>query len=469
MCGWTRHDTAPEALTMHLRLVDILNQLRGGLAQPLAPAVIEDVCRQQGHTWRQRLLDPVTTVHLFLIQILHGNTAINHLPHLSGLSFTDSAYAQARARLPLAVFRALLARVAAALTPTTHRAEGTWQGHRLILADGSSFSMPDTPELQAHFGQSRKARPGCGFPVAHLMVVVHAATGLLLGCLTAPLHTHDMSLVRWVHLHLEPGDVLVADRGFCSFAHLALLLRRGAAAVFRLHQKQIVDFTPGRPHVEPSRKRAPKGMPRSRWLYAQGLMDQVVEYFKPTDRPEWLSEEEYRSLPASIRVRELRYRVTAPGFRTREVTVVTTLLDAARYPAREVAAVYGLRWSIELDLRHLKTTMGLDVLKCQSVEGVEKELAVFALVYNLVRAVMLEAAERQGVGVDRISFVDALRWLAESEPGAGLPELVVNPARPGRVDPRVIKRRPKNYPWMSEPRRAYRKRMLEQGDTAEAA
>jgi Transposase DDE domain len=454
---------------MHHRLVAVLRQLRSDLAQPLTPAVIEDVCRRCGHTWRKRLLDPVITIHLFLTQILHGNTAITHLPHLSGRSFTDSAYAQARARLPLAIFRALLARVAAALTPATHRADATWHGHRLILADGSSFSMPDTPELQAHFGQSKKAKPGCGFPVAHLMVVVHAATGLLLGTLAAPLHSHDMSLVRWVHAHLEAGDVLVADRGLCSFAHLALVLRRGAEAIFRAHQKQIVDFTPGRPHVEPTRKRAPKGMPRSRWLYAQGLRDQVVEYLKPAERPEWLSEGEYRSLPASIRVRELRYRVTAPGFRTREVTLVTTLLDAELYPAKELAAAYGLRWSIEVDLKHLKTTMDLDVLKCQSVEGVEKELAVFALVYDLVRVVILEAAERQGVGVDRISFVDALRWLAEAEPGEAMPGLVVNPARPGRVDPRVIKRRPKNYPWMSEPRRAYRERLLSQGDTAEVA
>jgi hypothetical protein len=128
-----------------------------------------------------------------------------------------------------------------------------------------------------------------------------------------------------------------------------------------------------------------------------------------------------------------------------------------------------MRWSIEVDLRHLKITMGLDVLKCKSVEGVEKELAVFGLVYNLVRVVILEAADRQGVTVDRISFVDALRWLAHAQPGEGLPELVVNPARPGRVDPRVIKRRPKNYPWMSEPRAVLRQRLLNQGDTAQVA
>src|SRR5947207_1256922 len=127
-----------------------------------------------------------------------------------------------------------------------------------------------------------------------------------------------------LHL-LAAGDVLVADRGFCSFAHLAMLMSQGVHAVFRLHQKQIVDFTPGRAHARPCQKRAPKGMPRSRWIRACGLMDQVVESFKPVVRPEWMSEAEYRALPESITVRELRYRITAPGFRTREVTLVTTL------------------------------------------------------------------------------------------------------------------------------------------------
>ena len=447
---------------MHHRLRAALGQLRGNLAIYLRPRAIEEVCRQQGHTWRKRVLDPVTTIHLFILQVLAGNTAMTHLRHLAHLPVTDSAYCQARSRLPLAVFQALLQRIGSALRPLTEQEPGNWLGHRLILVDGSSFSMPDTPELQAHFGQSKKAKPGCGFPVAHLMVVVHAATGLLLQAFAAPLHSHDMGLVALAHPGLEPGDVLVADRGFCSFAHLALLLARGVHAIFRVHQKQIVDFTPGRPHLRPTQKRAPKGMPRSRWLYALGALDQVVEYLKPATCPEWMTAQEYARLPESIRVRELRYRISAPGFRTREVTLVSTLLDAEAYPAGELARAYGLRWQVEVNLKHLKTTMGLEVLSCKTYEGVLKELTVFSLVYNLVRVVMLEAAERQGVEPDRISFVDALRWLTTARPGDELPRLVVNPQRPNRVDPRVIKRRPKNYPWISQPRAVLRKRLLEQ-------
>jgi hypothetical protein len=253
---------------------------------------------------------------------------MTHLPHLAGRTFTASAFCQARARLPLAVFQALVRRLATAMRPLTQEDQSRWRGHRLILVDGSGFSMPDTPPLQAHFGQSKRARPGCGFPVAHLLAVIDATTGLLLEAFAAPLHSSDLGLVRRVHPALEPGDVLIGDRGFCSYWHLARVRAFGLQAVFRLHQKQIVDFTPGRPHALPERP-APRGMPRSRWWHAHSLTDQVVEWFRPARRPAWMDAAEYARCPESLVVRELRYRISTPGFRTREVTLVTTLVDAA--------------------------------------------------------------------------------------------------------------------------------------------
>jgi len=451
---------------MAQRIVTLLRQLRQDLSACLdRPAVLE-VCRTLGHTWRESLLDPVATLHLFLLQVLHGNTALAHLPRLAGQTFTAAAFCQARARLPLAVFQAVLRQVGAALRGNTG-GTGRWLGHRTVLIDGSSFSMPDTPELQAHFGQSKKARPGCGFPVAHLMALFHAGTGLLLEAFAAPLHSHDLGLAWQLHPHLECGDVLVADRGFCSFAHLAVLAQRGLHAVFRVHQKQIVDFTPGRPHADPGRpSAADRGLPRSRWVRAVGLSDQVVAWLKPARRPGWLTAGEFAALPASLPVRELRYRVEVPGFRSRDVTLVTTLLDEALYTAEALAQLYGRRWQVETHLCQLKQTMGLDVLRCQTVAGVTKELTVYALVYNLVRVVMLEAAQRQGVAVERISFIDALRWLASARAGEPLPHLVVNPARPHRIEPRSIKRRPKQYPWMSAPRQELRKRLTGRTDAA---
>uniref|UniRef100_UPI0013ECC8CB transposase n=1 Tax=Paludisphaera soli TaxID=2712865 RepID=UPI0013ECC8CB len=262
--------------------------------------------------------------------------------------------------------------------------------------------------------------------------------------------------------HLGPGDVLVGDRGFCSFLHLALLAARGAHAVFRVHARQIVDFTPHRPHVGRDVKEGAKGRPRSRWLRRIGEHDQLVEWSKPSKRPQWSTQEQFAALPATLELRELRYDVGRPGYRTRSVTLVTTLLDAEAYPLESLAELYGTRWRVELYLRRLKTTMRMDVLKCKTVDGVLKELTVYALVYNLVRVVILEAARHQGREVERVSFVDALRWLVHAVGDGRSPRLVVNPDRPGRVQPRVVKRRPKKYMWMTRTRAEWRERLTAQ-------
>jgi hypothetical protein len=450
---------------MHHRIVSILRRLRQEPARFLDRPAILDACRLVGHSWRSGVLDPVNTVHLFLLQILHGNTAITHLPRLSGLEFSASAYCQARARLPLALFQHLVRRVADAVQSVADEI-GTWRGHRVFVVDGSGCSMPDTPELREHFGQPTGQRPGCGFPVAHLVALFHVGTGMLREILTGPLFRHDMAGVAQLHPQLGRNDVLLGDRGFCSFAHLALLVARGVHGLFRMHQRQIVDFTPQRAHRRPGDRKGPKGRPTSRWLRRLGVTDQLVAWLKPKQRPEWMTAEQYASLPEELVVRELRYRIAVPGFRVRAVTLVTTLLDAEWYPAEALASLYRDRWQVELNLRDMKTTMGMDVLRCETVAGVNKELMMYALVYNLVRLVMVEASRRQKVAVARISFVDALRWLAAARPGARLPKLVVNPDRPNRVEPRVVKRRPKKYPRMTQPRRVLRNALMEQGVAA---
>jgi hypothetical protein len=273
--------------------------------------------------------------------------------------------------------------------------------------------------------------------------------------LVAPLRTHDLTQAWMTHRELKPGDVLATDRGFCSYGHLAQLVQVGLHGVLRLHQKTLVDFRIGRMHVPPRpfpKLKNATGLPRSRWVKWLGHCDQVVEYFKPARPPKWITADAYAALPASILVRELRYSVSQPGFRTREITLVTTLLDPLKYPAEELAQLYFDRWRIEVNLRHLKQTLHLDVLRCKTVAGVHKELRMLALVYNLVRLVILDAARQQRVAVERISFVDALRWLTTVRPGESLCTLVVNPPRPGRFEPRVRKRRPKQYPLMQRPR-----------------
>jgi hypothetical protein len=287
---------------------------------------------------------------------------------------------------------------------------------------------------------------------------------VLLKLVVAPLLTHDLARVQAVHPALQPGDVLAADRGLCSYAHLALLVQAGVHAVLRVGARQMVDFTPGRPFVLPSVRRtaAVKGFPRSRWLKTIGVHDQLVAWLKPKTCPSWLARETLAALPDSLVLREVRYHTGTPGFRTREITLVTTLLDAEIYRVADLAELYHQRWRVDTSLAQLKTTMQMDVLHCQTVPGVLKELTVFAIAYNLVRLVMRQSATLQHTAVERISFLDALRWLGAPNTGMSLVALIVNPKRPHRVEPRVKKRRPKSFPFMIKPRQELRQQLVQQ-------
>jgi hypothetical protein len=442
---------------------DALGALRRG--------VIEQVCAEFSYAWRDRELDPATTVALFVQQVLHGNVPCSEVRHLAvsaGKQFTPSAYCQARARLPLTVVQSLLTRVCDAALLATRQPNYLWLGrHRVFHIDGSTFSMPDTPELCEAFGLPYGPEPGCGFPMAHLLVLFHAQTGLLLDAWAAPLRTGDVAQVAQAHPHLEPGDVLIGDESFSTYAHLAMLMRLGLHGLFPLHRRRVVDFTKGRPHstARCGRERIP-GMPRSRWIKSLGKEDQLVEYFKPPEVPPWMSRDEFEALPDSIIVRELRRTACRPGLGSVTLTMVTTLLHPAIYPPGELLELRLRRWDVETNLRHLKITMNMDVLRCKSEQGVRKELAVFCLVYNLVRVVMLEAARRQEVPVARVSFADALKWTRHARPGEALPELIVNPRRPDRVEPRCKKRRPKEYDLLNKPRDVLRKRLKNQRKNA---
>ena len=323
--------------------------------------------------------------------------------------------------------------------------------------------MPDTPALQEVFGQSTVQWPGFGFPVVRLLGLFHTGTGVLLKLVVAPLLTQDLAQVQAVHPALQPGDVLVADRGLCSYAHLALLVQAGVHAVLRVWARQIVDFTPGRPFVTPGVRRTPavKGVPCSRWRKALGVHDQLVTWLKPKTCPSWLTREALVALPETLEVREVRYHIDRPGFRTRQITLVTTLLDAETYGVADLAGLYRQRWQVETALAQLKTTMKMDVLHCKTVPGVLKELTIFAIVYNLVRLVMGQAARLQHIGGARISFLDALRWLGAPSTRTPLAAFIVNPKRPHRVEPRVKMRRPKPFPLMIKPRQTLRQQLVE--------
>jgi hypothetical protein len=448
---------------MFANVAQIVRQFKQSWSRELEDESILQACEEAGHRWRERELGPVATVKMFLLQTLFGNVACDFVPHLAGKDVTGQAYCTARGRLPLAALQTLLTHCTTKMAECV-RDTGLGLGHRLFVLDGSSFSMPDTDQLREHFGQPGGQAAGCGFPTAHWLALVHFGSGLFQKVITAALRTHDLNGVAQLHPEMEAGDVLLGDRAFGSHGPVALLVLRSLHGIFRGHQKLIVDFTAGRPHVVPGCGKSDRhqGQPRSRWIASVGPLDQIVEWFRPVEAPAWMSAEAWAALPATIRVRELRYTLARPGFRVRTVTLVTTLLDPVRYPKEKLAEAYGLRWTIETSLAHLKTTMKMDLLRCQTVRGIEKELTMFLLVYNLVRMTVLEAAKRQGVPPERISCVDALRWLATARPGDELPELVINPHRPGRAEPRVRTRRPKEFPVMKRPRAELRKDLLAQ-------
>lgn len=419
--------------------------------------LVTRACVEAGHTWRVRALEPVTTLAVMMLQVLHGTSCRGAL-RVADLLCSASAYCQAKRRLPLAVLQRLFFELACR-AGAAREAVGRWKGHRVVLIDGSSLTMPDTPALQRAFGQPAAMKRGCGFPVMHLLSLFDQATGMIVDVLDSRWNTHDLRHASKLHPMLHEGDVLLGDRGFCSFAHLALIVRDNLHGLFRGHQKQIVDFRPRRRDHKRLPKGRRRGRPTSIFVRRLGRRDQLVRYVKPKSCPGWMDPEDYQRLPDAITVRELRYPVTRPGFRTEQVTLVTTLLNPRKYPKEDLAELYGSRWEVETRLLELKQTLGAGVLRSTSPEGVRKELWTYLLIYNLIRLLMLRQARQRGVDPRRLSFIDARDLLRYHQGDGPAPLIGLNPIRPGRHEPRVIKRRKDRYRYMTRPREQLRQEL----------
>ena len=392
---------------------------------------VDRLAAEVGHDWRERLLTPAVTVRLFLLQILHGNVAITALRHLGSMTTTASSYCAARGRLPLALFAQLFDAVSQQVACATRRNDGPdaatlLNGRRVLLGDATTFSMPDTAALRDHFGYPPGQQEGCGFPVGKLLGVIDAMTGAVTMALCCPLFTHEAREMLSLHPLLRKGDCLVADRGFCSYLQIALLLRGGVDVVMRLHQRRPVGWA----------------------------KDSLESWTRPVKCPPWMSEAIWSSLPQELTIRIVRYTVPRKGCRTRVVYVATTLLDPLACPHETIMRLYGHRWNIETCFNQLKTHAKMNTLKSQSVEGVIKELIMYLIVWNLVRLTMAKFAATAGVSVWRVSFIDTVRWLCallHAVPTTQL-RLLINPDRPGRWEPRKLKRRIKEYDLLKEPR-----------------
>lgn len=438
-------------------IASLLERLKQDLKPFLPDSMILNTCIKAGHRWRRRQLGPVQTIHLFILQILNFNTAMTALWHLAKEPIKASAYCRARMRLPLEVLEALLVQSSTVMRQAANVTAPLWCGLTPYLVDGSSTITPDTPSSQKAFGHPTGQKKGCGFPVPKILGLFDAFSGLIVQMLVFPLYTHEQSKVWMLHPMLKGTNLLVGDRGFCSLVHLAMLQVRGIHGLFRAHQRTIMDFRPRRR----KRRNGQKGRPSSRFIKRLGKWDQIVEYSR-TKRPQWMSQAQYATLPDTLLLRELKFTIKRKGQRTVCVTLVTTLLDPVLYPKRDILELYGVRWQVETHFGQLKTTLKMRKVKSKTAQGVRKELVVYALVYNLIHVVMLQAALRENTTPDRIGFLDTLRWLLSAAPGECLPDLLVNPFRPDRHEPRVIKDLQDTYRKMTRPRKQLRKELKTQ-------
>jgi hypothetical protein len=417
---------------------------------------------QEGLNSRQRLYSLRGTFWASLWQVLNPGAScreavrqIQALFCLAGAVAVQAgtgAYCQARARLPLEVLQRARQAAAARAEDLLPQPLRRWRGWVVKVADGTTLSLPDTPAHQAAYPQSASQKPGCGFPLLKLVGLFSLHSGALLAYAKGNKRVAELPLFLRLRQWFQAGDLLLADRGFASYVVMALLERLGVACLFRLHQARSGDLRCG---------------------IRLGKKDRLAVWAKPAHKPRYLPQSLWRQIPQTLTVRVLRVQARVAGFRTRTVTLVTTLSDPAEYPARELAELYLRRWRIELWWGQLKTRMGMEVLRCQTPAMAHKELEMYLTAYNLIRCLMAESAARHQRPLQQISFkgaVDALRQysplIAQTRSRPNQRRLIrqlfevlaldLVPNRPGRREPRAVKRRPKPYQLLTRPRNVFR-------------
>jgi IS4 transposase len=422
----------------------------------LPPALLAQA--EEGPNSRQRIFTVRRTFFGFLYQVLNPDCACREVVrqiqalfalHTSArVEAATGAYCQARARLPWDI----LPRLRCAAAAQAEQARRLWRGFCVKVVDGTSTSLPDTARNQRAYPQSGTQQPGCGFPLLKLVGVFSLATGALLDYAKGNKHQHELGLLQQLRHQFKSGDLVLADRGFSTYTLLALLLSRGVHSLFRLHQARPADLRQGK---------------------RLGKKDRLFVWLKPCQRPRYLPQTLWKGIPAQLSVRVLRFSLHVPGFRVHSVTLVTTLLDPQAYPAEELARLYAERWRIELWFRDIKTSMGMEVLRCKTPKLVHKELEMFFIAYNLLRCLMAQASLCHQVSLGWMSFkgtVDSVRQFAGAIAQARsarkqkqlfekLLEIIARdrlPERFGRHEPRAVKRRPKPYPLLNRPRRRFK-------------
>lgn len=367
-------------------------------------------------------------------------------------------YCHARRKLSQAALRDLSGEVTAELEHAA-RPPWLWKGRHAKLVDGFTFTMPDTAENQAAYPSPRTQKPGVGLPIARAATILSLATACAMDLAVGPYsgkETGETALLRALLQSFCEGDIAVMDRYYCSFMMIALLLQRKVQVCARMHQRRHVDFRRGR---------------------RLGPHDHLVVWHKP-ERPAWMDQATYETLPATLELREIRFQVSQPGHRTKSLTVATTLTDPEQYSKQDLARLYGFRWNVELDIRSIKQTLNLAHVRCKSPEMVRKELWMSILAYNLVRTTAAAAAVLHDKQPRQISFTGTCQYVLSvwqifscvQLPARQLDDncrLLLQHIsacevadRPGRIEPRVLKRRRHGYKLMQQPRAILRAKLL---------
>jgi hypothetical protein len=438
------------------------------IGQYLGESDLAEAAAVAQYHWRKRLWSPMQMLWAFLIQVLHpgwsceaavaqvlAEHAAAHKP--LNASADPSAYCQARKHVPESMYRHALGAVGQALQVKV--GDGyRWCGRRVWVVDGSSCSMPDTPELQAAFGQPDGQKPGCGFPVAKFVAMFCWASGAVLDVAIGAYRSAELTLWHQLWDQLKAGDVVVGDRFYGAYAELAQLTARDCDGVFRLWgaRARTLDFRRGQ---------------------RLGKDDRLLVWSRSSSRPHTLSPEAFALLPVTLTVRVLRFHTQVKGFRSRTVLVATTLHDPVACPLEQIAALYGDRWTVELRLRDLKTTLRMEIVRGKSADIVRKEILMHFLAYDLIRALMWQAAQEHSRPLHRLSFAGTMQRFQVIAPYlclfAGTTHAVtmcrlllswiasdVVPYRPHRVEPRAVKRRPKPHDLLTRPRQEMQKVLL---------
>jgi putative transposase len=461
------------SLPARFRLVlsSFLQRPGSAFADVLPEERIQAAFDEQGVAFAQEedeIYTPQLTLWAFLSQVLFQGEQRSCVAAVSRVvvllvalgreppSDNTGAYCRARAKLPVAVMR----RLACAAADRCERqvpASWLWHGRHVKLVDGSTCSMPDTPANQAEYPQPSTQQAGLGFPLARFVVLLSLATAMISDMAIGPYsgkETGESALLRELLDRLNPGDILLADRYFCSYFMICLLRAAQVDFVTRLHQSRTADFRRGR---------------------RLGPGDHVVAWRRPP-RPDWMDPATYERMPESIALREVEFAVAQPGFRTEVLLVVTTLTDARCYARGDIAELYHRRWLAELDIRAIKVTLGMDVLRCKTPEMVRREIWTCLLAYNLIRQTLLAAARHADRSPRQLSFTAAMQKIAAGWIAVGLLDDQVLATlieshwddlakhrvghRPNRVEPRAVKRRPKPHDLLMEPREQARAKLL---------